>query len=102
MDVLFLMSIFRLYPGLKMSFEHNNIRKNLFISACFFWNSRLSLRKMDQKIQFGGTIGYGNTYLESLFRHFKIFRLHELLHDAAGALRAHSGKGPGNCYMIGR
>ena len=25
-----------------------------------------------------------------------------MLHDAAGAVRAHSGKGPGYCYMIGR
>ena len=102
MDVLFLMSIFRLYPGLKLSFEHNSVRKNLFLSACFCWDSRLSLRGMDQKDKFGGTIGYGNSYLELLFRHFKKFRLHAILHDAAGAVRAHSGKGPGYCYMIGR
>ena len=31
-----------------MSFEHNSVRKNLFLSACFCWNSRLSLREMDQ------------------------------------------------------
>ena len=49
MDVLFLISIFRLYPGLKMSFEHNSDRKNLFLSACFCWDSRLSLHEMDQK-----------------------------------------------------
>ena len=102
MDVLFLMSIFRLYPGLKLSFDHNSVRKNLFLSACFCWDSRLPLREMDQKFKFGGTIGYGNSYLELLFRHFKIFRLHAILHDAAGAVRAHSGKGPGYCYMIGR
>ena len=57
---------------------------------------------MDQKFKFGRTIGYGDTYLEFLFRHFKIFRLHARLHDAAGAVRAHSGKGLGYCYMIGR
>ena len=102
MDVLFLMSIFRLYPGFKMSFEHNSVRKNLFLSACFCWDSRLSLRETDQKFKFGGTIGYGDSYLEFLFRDFKIFRLHALLHDAAGAMRAHSVKGPGYCYMIGR
>ena len=101
-DVLFLMSIFRLYPGLKVSFEHNSVRKNLFLSACFYWDSRLSLREMDQKYIFGGTIGYGNSYLELLFRQFKLFRLHTILHDAAGAVRAYSGKGPSYCYMIGR
>ena len=43
------MIIFRLYPELKMSFEHNSVRKNLFLSAYFCWDSRISLREMDQK-----------------------------------------------------
>ena len=100
MDVFFLMGIFRLYPGLKLSFKHNSVRKNLFLSACFCWISRLSLREMDQK--FGGTIGCGDSYLEFLFRHFKVFRLTAILHEAAGAVRAHCGKCPGYCYMIRR
>ena len=102
MDVLFRVSIFRLYPGLKLSFEHKSVRKNLFLSACFCWDSRLSSREMDQTFEFIGTIGYGNSYLEKFFRHFKKLRLHAILHDAAGAMRAHSDKGPGYCYMVGR
>ena len=102
MDFLFLMSIFRLYPGLQMSFENDSVHKNLFLSAGFCWDSSLSLRKMDQKIQFGGTIGYGDSYLEFLIRHFKVFRLHAILHGAGGAVRAHSVKVPGYCYMVGR
>ena len=58
--------------------------------------------KWTKKINFGGLIGYGNYYLDSVFRCSKVFRLHALLHDAAGAVRAHSGKGPGYCNMIGR
>ena len=85
-----------------MSFEHNIVRKNLFLSACFCWNSRLSLREMDQKFPFGGLIGYGNSYLDCVFRYSKVIWLHAILHDAAGAVRAHGGKGPGYCYMIGR
>ena len=85
-----------------MAFEHNSFRKDLFLSACFCWDSRLSLRNMDQKFNFGGTIGYGDLYLGFLFRHFKTFILHAIRHDAAGAVRAHSGKGAGYCYMIGR
>ena len=77
-------------------------KKNLFPSACFCWDSRLSLGEMDQKFKFGGTIGSGYSYLELLFRHFKVFSLHAVLHDVAGAVRAHSGKGLGYCYMIGR
>ena len=57
---------------------------------------------MDQKFKFGGLIGYRNSYLDSVFRYSKVFRLHAILHDAAGAVRSHSGKGPGYCYMIGR
>ena len=102
MDVLFLISVFRLYPGLKMSFEHNSVRKSLFLSACFCWKFRLSLPEMNQKFPFGALIGYGNSYLDSVFRYSKLFRLHAKLHDATGAVRAHSGKGPGYCYMIGR
>ena len=102
MDGLFFMSIFRLYPGLKRSFEHNSDRKNLFLSACFCQASRLSLRERDQKFKFGGTMVYGNSYLEFLFRHFKVFTLHAILHDVAGAVQAHSGNGPGYHYMIGR
>ena len=102
MDVLFFISVFRLYPGLKMTFKHNNVRKNLFLSACFCWDSGLSLREMDQNFKFGGLIGYGNSCLDSVFRYSKVFRLHAILHDAAGAVRAHSDKGPGYCYMISR
>ena len=57
MNVLFLMNILRLYAGLKMSFEHNSVRKDRFLSACFSWASTLLLREMDQKIKFGGLIG---------------------------------------------
>ena len=60
------------------------------------------LREMDQKFKFGGAIGYSDSYLELLFRHLTVFRLHAILHDFAGAVRAHSGKGSGYCYMIGR
>ena len=102
MDVFFLISVFRLYPGLKISFEHNSVRKKFFLSASFCWNSGLSLRDMDQKFEFGGLIGYGNSCLDSVFRYSKVFRLHAILHGAAGAVRSHSGKGPGYRFMIGR
>ena len=62
----------------------------------------LSLREMNQKFKFGGLIGYENSYLDSVFRYSKVFRLHAILHDAARAVRSHTGKGPGYCYMIGR
>ena len=62
MDVVFLISVFRLYPGFKKSFENNSVGKNLFLSACSCWESGLSLREMDQKFKFGATIGYRDPY----------------------------------------
>ena len=102
MYVVFLIIFFRLLPGFKMSFEHNSVRKTLFLSAFYCWNSGPSLRAMDQKFNFGGLIGYENSYLDSVVRYSKVYRLHAKLHKAAGAVRSHSGKGPGYCYMIGR
>ena len=101
MDILFLISVFRLFPELKKTFEHNCVRKNLFLSACFVWDSRFSLHEMDQKFKYGGLIGYGNSCLDSVFRYSKVFRLHAILRDAAGAVRSYSGKGTGYCYRIG-
>ena len=80
-----------------MSLEHNSVRKNQFQSAYFSWDSRLSFLEMDQKFDFGGTIGYGDSYLEFLFHHFKVIRLHAILRDAVGAVRGHSGERPGYC-----
>ena len=85
-----------------MSFQHNIVRTNLFLNACFCWDSRLSLREMDQKFKFGGTVGYGDSYLYSVFRYSKVFRLRAILHDAAGAVQLQTGKRHGYCYKTGR
>ena len=85
-----------------MSFEHNSVRKNIFVSACFCWNSRISLRGMDQKFPRGGPTGYGNSFLDSILCFSKVFRLHAILPDGAGGVQSHTGKGTGYCYMIGR
>ena len=57
---------------------------------------------MDQKFEMGGLIGYGNSCLDFVFCYSKVFRLHAKLHDAAGAVRTHIGKGTGYLYLIGR
>ena len=94
------MSIFRFYLGLKLSFEHTSARKNLFLSAWFCWHATLFLREMDQKHKFAGTIVYGDSYLEFLFCHSKVIRLHATIHNAASAVQAHIGRSAGYCYMI--
>ena len=92
---------FRVFPGFLISFEHNSASKNIFLSACFCRDARLFLLQVEQKTIFGGTSGYRDSYLEYMSCHSKVFRLHAILHDAAGAVRSHSGKGAGYCYLIG-
>ena len=82
---------FLIVPGTKMSLKHNSVRKNLFLSAYFCWGCGNFLHEMDQKVKFGGNIGYGNSYSEFLFRHFEVLRLHAKPHDATVTVRAHSG-----------
>ena len=38
--------------------------------------------------------------MDFVFRYSKVFRLHAILHGAAGAVRVHSGEETGYCYMI--
>ena len=66
----FRMSIFRLYSGLKLSFEHYSARKNLFLFACRCWDAILSLREMDYNFKFGGAIGDEYSYLECIICHY--------------------------------
>ena len=88
---------FSIEPGIKMSFGHNSVRKNFSLSACFCWDSRLSVSELGQNFKFGGTNGYGDSYLEFLCGHFEVMRVH----DAGRAVQAHSREGLGYSYMIG-
>ena len=93
---------YRLYLGLKMSIEHNSVRRNFLLSASFCWDSRVSFLEMNQKFKIGRTKYFGDSYLEFSFCHFKVFKLHAKLNDAAVAMRSHSGRVPGYCYVYGR
>ena len=64
----------------------NSVRKNLFLSACHSLDEIISLHEIDQKVPFGGLIGYGDSHLDKIFRFFKVFGQHEILHDVAGAI----------------
>ena len=78
------------------------MQKKLFLAVCFCRDSGLSLIEMGKNFEIVGTIGYADSYLESYFGNFKVFRLHAILHDAARAAWSRSGKGPGYCYMVAR
>ena len=89
--------LFLTLPRSNTFFFHNCTGKNLVLRACFYWDGTISLREVDQKFLLCGKIGYGDSYLDSVFRYSKVFRLLAILHDAAGAVRLQTGKEPGYC-----
>ena len=104
MDVFFVVAVIQSYSGLKLCspFRNNTVRKNLFLSVCHCLDPKISLREMNELYPHGGLIGYADSYLDSVLRYSKVFRLHAILHDAAGAVYTEKRKGRGYCYMIGR
>ena len=86
MDILILMSIFRLYPGFKISFEHHivlqkRISKNLFLFGIldFLYVRRTKNINSLEPLIMGTRTSFS-------FRQFIVFRLHAILSDAAGAV----------------
>ena len=104
MDVFFVVAVIQSYSGLKLCspFKKNTDRKNLFLSVCHCLDPKTSLREMNDLYRHGGLIGYGDSHLDSVLRYSKVFCLHAVLHDAAGAVYTEKRKGPGCCYKIGR
>ena len=80
------MIFFRYYSVVKLSFDHITTGNNFYLTASRCWDDTVALREMGQKFEFGGTIGYGHSYLEIVCCHCKILKLHVTIHDAAGAV----------------
>ena len=55
----------------------------------FCWDSRLSVHEMNEKLWFGGTVGYGDSCMEFFLPHFKLIRPPARPYDAAGSVRLH-------------
>lgn len=85
--------ISRIYP-------QNTLRKNYFLAACKCWDQNVVLDEVNENTPYGGTIGIGDSFLDNIFHHFKIFRLHAVLHDSAGVMRSKYNVGPGYCYAL--
>ena len=102
MDVIFQVNIFRIYLKTKSKFFHNCIRKKTIPKRVLLSGRDNFLMGDKPKVLHGEKIGYGDSYLDSVFRYTKVFRLHAILHDAAGAVRLQTVKNSGYRYMIGR
>ena len=102
MNVQKLNGILRNFDLIKHDFSSNTKRKNYFLCTCIDLDPNINLKEMNQKFPFGGLIGHGNSCMDYFFANSKIFRLHAILHDAAGSVTSTTYKGPGYCYVLPR
>ena len=100
MDTFTLVNIFDFYGSILSMFPENEKRKNCFLAACNIWDEKINLEEFNQKFPHGGLFGYGNLFLDFFFARLKVFRLHSILPDSAGAVKVTTNKGPGYCYML--
>ena len=69
-------------------FPENEKRKNCFLAAGKILDKNINLEEINQKFPHGGLIGYGISFLDFFFARLKVFRLHAILHDSVGAVKA--------------
>ena len=100
MDIVTLLNIFNCYSSIFPMFPNNEKRKNCFLAACKIWDQNINLEEIDQNFPHGGLIGFCNSILDFFLARSKVFRLHAILHDSAGAVKATTNQGPGYCYML--
>ena len=67
MNVQKLNEILRNFDLIKYKFSSNTKRKNRFLCTCFVLDPNINLKEMDQKLPFGGLIGYGNFCMDYFF-----------------------------------
>jgi hypothetical protein len=70
----------------------------LFLTACLLLHPELEVEQFSQKYPHGGKIGIGNSWLNMIFKHCKVLRLHASFHDAFGVMKTEYNIGPGYCY----
>lgn len=82
-------------------YPHHGTRKNYFLAACTLFSSEsLDIDQLHVETPFGGMIGIGNSRLHRYLARYKLFRLHAIIHDAAGLVKSRYNSGPGYCYMF--
>ena len=92
--------IIRDFPHFQHLFPENTIRKNYFLAACFHIDNTVDYEFINTHCPHGGIIGIDNSRLEILLGNYKLFRLHAILHDACGYMKAHNNIGPGYIYAV--
>ena len=83
-------------------FPRNTLRKNAFLAVCCCIDKVINLCEINDMVNFGGLKGPGNSILDKYLKHFKIFRLHAIFHDAFGFMKNNFDLGPGYVYAISK
>ena len=99
MDFFTLLYIFYCHSSIFPLFPNNEKRKSCFLCACKILDQNISLEEIDQNFPHGGLNGYGDSILDFFLTRLKVFPLHAILHDSAGAVKATTNKGTVYCYM---
>lgn len=81
-------------------FSENSPRKNYFLAACSYLDPNIDLEFINDTCPYGGIIGVGDSNMEQIFKRFKVFRIHAVLHDACGYMRSCHSIGPGYSYVL--
>lgn len=97
MDIQLLEENFKAVVNL---FPENTIRKNYFLAACKIIDPNCNLEEVNSLTPYGGKIGCDDSKLENYLNFSKIFRLHAVLHDAAGFMFEFNQSGPGYCFVL--
>ena len=79
--------------------RNKNKRQLYFLAACSIFDNSIDPCVALKLRPHGGLIGIDDSSLDSFLKFSKVFRLHAILHDAAGFVKEHSGKGPGYFYF---
>lgn len=100
-DILLLHNTFKIEIESNPEFENKNKRLLYFLAACSLFDSELDLPIALKLRPHGGLIGIDDSSLDTVLKHSKVFRLHAILHDAAGFVKDYNSKGPGYIYAFG-
>ena len=99
-DITLLHNAFKLEIENHPEFRQKSKRQLYFLAACAIFDSNLDLCVALKLRPHGGLIGIDDSSLDYCLKFSKVFRLHAVLHDAAGFVKEHSNQGPGYIYFL--
>ena len=79
-------------------FPKNSQHKKSFLAVCWCLNKEFNLHDINELAPFVGLIGPGESLMDKWLKHFGLFWLHAIFHDAFGFMRSKFGVGPGYVY----